>query len=127
MSVTRYSGILTSASLNLKEVIAVPFGIAIVLLLFLIVTGLHAPHLDNLENWVFTFEFIPLRTYIFLKNLNAYITGPTDNCNYISGLLHMSFSEYDSRRSLISTINRRTIAKRNYGMHFLILFVKGKP
>lgn len=104
----------------------VPIGILVVLMMFLILEGLHAPHLDKIANWINTIEWLPFATYIFLQNCMTYMTGPVDICNYLNDLISMSFSEYDTQGNLRKTVRLRTVPQRKYGMHLVLLLGKGK-
>lgn len=65
------------------------FGFLFALLLFLVTIGLKAPHIDKLQNWILTFELLPLVTYIFLYNWKIYSIGPANFIAYQNSLTEM--------------------------------------
>lgn len=104
----------------------VPFGFVFLLLLFLVIIGLKAPHLDRLPNWIATFELLPLATYVFIRNWKAFTIGPTDVCKYFNNLMHMSMLEFDQQGNLAKGSKLKAFAKRKKPWHFAVLLMKGK-
>lgn len=67
----------------------VPFAILFADLIFLATVGLKAPHIDNLKNWILTFELLPLVTYIFIYNLKMYCSGFSMFADYQNSLVQL--------------------------------------
>lgn len=71
----------------------IPFGISFFVVVFIITFALREPHIDKMQNWISSFEELPLAAYIFFYSVKVMITSPTIFCSYHNQLIGMSLGD----------------------------------